>query len=149
MALEFSLVLETPCTPLALLTTIAHDTGLTWSDDSHLLGQGVWISAIEETARGQALMEELFGFRSTVVVGFRINPKEDYQEGKHTVLRATMVVLKQNVDHAVLLFNGEDIVLQAAGQRLLLNADWGQWPATQLAEVTLPYELRPLPSPLL
>jgi hypothetical protein len=66
------------------------------------------------------------------------------------MLQATIILLEHAQD-AVLLFNGETIVLQRFGGKLVFNSDYhifddDNWLKSRL---TTPFERRSLPSPLL
>jgi hypothetical protein len=60
-----------------------------------------------------------------------------------------MELLRQVSGEALLLFNGERIVLQRLGGQLLLNQEFNPWITSFLPLVTLPYDLKNIPSPLL
>src|SRR3712207_4413623 len=112
MALDYEFEIATDLGPLQALCLLADELGLVWADDSHLLGPALWLSAIEKSALGKAVMEEAFGFRPTLSVGFRLNPNvsdEEYEEGKRTMIRATILLLRHEPGDAVLLFNGENV----------------------------------------
>lgn len=97
------------------------------------------------------MIEEAFHFSPDLGVAFRLNPNSaDYVEGRRVLLRVAMLLLEHSRD-AVLLFNGEYIVLQRLGGQLVLNADYGDWAdGFKLEpEIRLPHEIRSLPSPLL
>lgn len=150
MASEYSLVISTDLAPIRALHIVSKGLGLKWEDsNTYLVGLGVLVGATSQGGLGQSVIEEAFGFRPDISVLFRINPKEDHEKGRHTLLRATMELLRQIPGDAVLLFNGENIILQRIEGQLVLNEEWGNWTASQLTEVTLPYELCNLPSPLL
>lgn len=102
------------------------------------------------------IMEEGFGFMPTLAVIFRLRRAHvsyaDYDEAEHLKYRAVMLLLQQSPGDAVFLFNGEEIVLQRLKGQLTLNMDWGQWDSANfdyLNEITLPHDIRNLPSPLL
>lgn len=149
MALEFSLEAAMDVEPNHALHLIADTIGVSWADQDHLSGLGVRISAINGTDLRKLVIADAFQFVPSLSVGFRVQPKENYQEGKHTVLRAVMVLLDHFSGDAVLLFNGEDVVLQRLNSSLVINNYWSQWSTAQLAEIDQPYELRTLISPLL
>ncbi len=149
MALEFDLSISTEFEPMQTLQILSQRLGLERDSNMNLLAAGVSVSAITKSALGQSVIEDGFGFRPNIAVCFRIYPNEDYEQGKVTLLRATVELLSQVRGDAVLLFNGEEIVLQRIEENLLLNQDKSIWSPLQLSKITLPYELRSLPSPLL
>jgi hypothetical protein len=151
MALDYSLELSTHLKPTQALDLLAERLGLQQSDEAHLGGPGIWISAIRQTQLGRSIIEEGFHFSPDLSVGFRLDPNSfDYEKGKRLMLQSTLLLLEQAGKDGVLLFNGENIVLQRMGGKLLLNEDWSWTDESRLEEeITLPYERRPLPSPLL
>jgi hypothetical protein len=65
------------------------------------------------------------------------------------MFEATMLLLEHARD-AVLLFNYEIIVFQRLGGQLTINSDYPMWDEDWLrSNLALPFECRPLPSPLL
>jgi hypothetical protein len=60
--------------------------------------------------------------------------------------RAIAVLLGQSDGDAVLVFNGEITKLQRIGGELAIDS---KWDLSVLDEMTLPYQMRPLVSPLL
>lgn len=150
MATEFSLELSTDLKPARALRLMADRLGLEWGDEEHLLGPALWVSAVEATPGwSTAEVEEAFHFRPTLSVGFRLDPNsDDYEESYHLLLRAVLLLLEHGRD-AVLLFNGETIVLQRLAGQLVLNADYRVWKEGYRleGEVHLPHEVRSLPPP--
>ncbi|PTL85469.1 SitI3 family protein [Vitiosangium sp. GDMCC 1.1324] len=150
MAITYSLELATDMTSAQALRLIAEHFGFKWSDDNHLSGPSVSISAIEMTGSWREIMEEGFHFSPELSVGFRISNLGNHEEGTRFMLRATMLLLDRSRD-GVLLCNGERIILQRLGGQLVLNEDEGCWTdGFRLEnEIQLPHEKRSLPSPLL
>ena len=111
------------------------------------------MGAMQESDRGQAFMQSEFGFAPTVDVWFRINSRQDEEMGKQTLLRAVALLLDRFPGDAVLLFNGEHVVLQRLGGSLSFNNNFSKllsyWPKSELAVESLSYEWRSLTSPLL
>jgi hypothetical protein len=151
MGLENSLKFETDMAPMQALRLLVDQFGFSWGDESHLIGPALWIWAVGLDEESRSLFEEDFHFKPTMLVGFRLNPNSSgYVEGCRIVLRASLFLLERGRD-GVLLLNGEHIVFQRIGGELTLNADRGNWTdGLRLAnEIAVPYEIRPLPSPLL
>ncbi len=152
MATEYSLELATELKPTQVLQLLADELTFEWADATHLLGPGLWVSVIEKGEVGQEIIEESFGFRPTIVVGFRLQPEtsEDEKAARQMLLRATMFLLRKAPGDAILLLNGEHTRLQRMDGHLVLNSEWGELASYSLfSEVTLPYKMRNLPSPLL
>lgn len=94
--------------------------------------------------------EEGFGFQPDVEFYFRMAKEADERrEGYRTMLGVVLGLLQQEAGQAVLLFNGEIILLQRLDGDLTLNLDWQTWQKEGLDQVTLPYQMQSLPSPLL
>lgn len=150
MALDYFLSIATRLEPRQALQIINDELHLKWVEGTHLLGPGVVLSAIYESALSKSIIEEDFAFRPTVSIGFRLLPNSDeYEEGKHVLLRATMILLNHEEGDAVLLFNGDKVLLQRLKGQLIANKDWFRYSDDpQLSELKPPYELRSLSLPL-
>jgi hypothetical protein len=156
MALEYDLYLTASTKPRQALESLAdHVDGLAWSEDnSWLFNEVVTITASESHSRTRSLFAETFHFTPTLGVGFRFaydtDYDADYARFKQIMFQSTMLLLEHAQD-AVLLFNGETIVLQRFGGKLVFNSDYNifdddDWLKSKLS---LPFERRSLPSPLM
>jgi len=149
MALSYELEMKTEISPIQALCIIADKCGLEWQQDT-LRGPGILVKADTLDDLEQSVTYAAFGFRPTLAVGFRIDPNQDYELGMGTVLRSTTILLQQVVGDAVLLFDYEIVVATRIGNQLAFNKhEWDMSIASLLPEMTAPYELRDLPSPLL
>lgn len=161
MALSYRLHLATELKPLQALNIAFTGSNLEWasSPDARLFGDGLLMGAyLEDDDDDRSMIEEAFGFIPTLSVWFRFTYSEDYGKSINTIFQVTMKLLSQEVSgDAVLLSNGEDIILQRLKGQLLLNDESKlvingksqPWITLFLSEITLPYQLRSLPSPLL
>lgn len=124
--MEFGYETATELKPGDILELLSRARYLSWNNDhSLLLASALTISAIHEPPLGQAVIEDAFGFRPTVVVGFRVESNvsdASYQEAYQTLVRATVVLLHHDQGDAVLLFNREYILLHRLAGHLILNA---------------------------
>ena len=151
MALEYDLHLTTSMKPRQALELLAGQiAGLDWGDDhSFLFDPTVTMTATTSRTYTQSLFADTFRFAPTLGIGFRYVWESDYDRFRQLMLQATMLLLEHARD-AVLLFNGEIIVLQRLGGQLAFNSDYHMWDDEWLkSRLILPYERRPLPSPLL
>jgi len=124
---------------------------LTWNGkiSDYLLGSTIEIDISEPLKVWQETITKGFGFTPTLSVGFRFKTNTDFDAFSEIMNRATTLLLEHARD-AVLLFNYEIIVLQRIGGKLVFNADYQMWDDDWLeGRLTLPFERRPLPSPLL
>jgi hypothetical protein len=124
---------------------------LTWSQESRwLFDATTTISVIEVPTLGKQVIEEGFHFVPTISVGFRLDHEGDRERFREVLLQATLLLLEHAQD-AVLLFNGERVILQYLGGKLAFDADAGLWRDVDWLKrkVQTPFELRSLPSPYL
>jgi hypothetical protein len=149
MALEYDLHLATSMKPAQALEKLAGRlTGLERSEDRFFLfDTSVSICAIERTSES---LKAAFHFNPTILVGFRRLFDADWDRFRQVLLDATLLLMDEAQD-AVLLFNGERIEIQRFGGQLAFNAESGYWQDKDWLEsrLPLPFEHRPLPSPLL
>ncbi|MCY1082707.1 SitI3 family protein [Archangium lansingense] len=151
MGLDYSLKLATDMKRIQALGLLAERIPeLQWSEEhTSLYAPDIIITVVEMDGMGQSIIEEGFGFRPSVSVGFRYPSNRDYENFAKTMLRGALPLLEQGRD-GVLLFNGEIIVLQRIGGRLVFNADYRLYRDERWLtdNVPVPFERRPLPSPL-
>jgi hypothetical protein len=151
MALEYDLHLTTSMKPIQALEIMARQiAGLARSeDDSSLVDVTVTITATETRALTRSIIEEAFHFVPTLRVGFRFVNNADHDRASQIMLQATLLLLEHAQD-AVLLFNGEIIVLHRLGGKLVFNSEHEIWDDDWLKNrLTISFEQRPLSSPLL
>ncbi len=120
-------------------------------DEKHLMGPALSIDAQEPGHHWQSLIQECFRFQTQLSVGFSLYPNDEgYEDGRRVLVHAVSLLLEQ-AQEAVLLFNGEYVVLQKLEQQVVLNAEYGWW-SDEIGlerEFLLSHEKRPLPQPLL
>lgn len=149
MSLEYDLRIATNLQPNQTLELLAKQLNFEWEKNQTLYSPGIVISAIAENENRQTFMQSLFGFTPTVNIWFWLDSNQDYEQGKHSLLLATTTLLNNLSGDAVLLFNGESIVLEKIAGALIFNKDLATWSETQLAELKQPFYIESLPSPLL
>ncbi|WNG41283.1 hypothetical protein F0U61_52015 [Archangium violaceum] len=152
MALDYDLDLSTHLKPTQALEKLAgHLAGLAWSEDkSCLFNTDVTISANMPREGWRRIIERGFQFIPTLSVGFRRASDANWDKFRRLLLEAALLLLEDTQD-AVLLFNGENIVLQQLGGKLIFNADSSYWADENWlkSRLTVPFERRSLQSPLL
>jgi hypothetical protein len=154
MALEYELQLSTSLNPTRALEMLSrHLSGLalTWNgkNSDYLLGPTIEIDVSEPFRSRQETIRDGFRFIPTLEVGFRFKNNTDHDISKHIMFQATMLLLEQAQD-AVLLFNYERTVLRRIDGQLSFNSDYHMWDEEWLkGKLTIPFEYRALPSPLL
>jgi len=149
MALEYDLHLSTSMKPAQALEKLAGQiAGLNWSEDRFFLfDTTVSICAIESRSES---IKDAFHLNPTILVGFRRLFDADWDRFRQVLLDASLLLLDESQD-AVLLFNGERMELQRLGGQLAFNSESGYWRDKEWLEsrLTRPFDWRPLPSPLL
>ena len=148
MSAEYQLYLATIIEPLEALQIVSQGFELEWVDEPNgpcLFGSGMLLGA-NHGIEFQSIIEEEFGFVPNITIWFRLNWDADFAKADQIMIRVTIELLRQSSEDAVLLFNYDSIVLQRLGGNLLLNDAFNPWITDLLPEVTLPYEIRNLPS---
>ena len=152
MALEYDLYLESGMTPRQAFEMLSNRiVGIAPSEDGFwLVNETATMTVAEVLASRRDVIGEAFRFLPAVRVGFRYVWDSDYDRFKEMMLQATLLLLEHAQD-AVLLFNGEIIVLQRFGGRLVLNSEYHIWDDDDWlkSRFALPFERRSLPSPLM
>lgn len=152
MAFDYDLEMTTELTPTQALHLLVTELDLEWGDDTHLKGMGLSTTALCTWDSRRAIIEQDFGFRPTLHVGFRpsgFDPEGEDRESYAMLAQAVAVLLRYSPCNAVLLCNSENVLLQRLSGKLVLNEGWGDWLRPQLDAAGLTYELRPLRSPAL
>ncbi|MFB2737116.1 SitI3 family protein [Umezakia ovalisporum] len=149
MALSYGLELETDLSPKQVLQILAQKLDLKWQQET-LHGSGVMINSHIEDADDQLLFAEKFAYQPSVLVGFRVNPNQDFEQGMRTMIRSCMDLLTQIKGNAVLLFNYETLVFQRINHELIFNQEMCEpWIQAEMTNLNLPYKLQSLVSPFL
>ena len=152
MGLDYSLMLSTCLERARALGLIAeHIQGLQWGEENaFLFGTDIIVTVIEPDVEAQSIVEEGFGFRPSLSVGFRFPSNHDNERFAQAMLRGALLLLEHGGD-GVLLFNGEIIVLRRIGEQLVFNADYKPYGDERWlkGKVSVPFERWSIPSPFL
>jgi len=158
MGLDYDLNLATSMDEKQVLETlVGRIPGLEWGNDkSFLVDPIATITPMVLHASSRRLYEDAFHFVPTLGVEFRFmsyadsdaDHDADYDRFRQNMLQATLLLLEHARD-AVLLFNGETIVLQRFGGKLVFNSDYHIFEGDDWlrGRLSFPFERRPLPSP--
>jgi hypothetical protein len=92
------------------------------------------------------MIEEEFGFTPTVCISFHRDNETDPVTVRTNLLRGCIALLEGNNDDAVLLLNGEVVILLRRNGRLVLNTVEGFWTDAELAVIPTPIEFESIPS---
>jgi hypothetical protein len=150
MALDYDLFLSTRMKPAQALEKLAGQLpGLDWSEDRFFLFDTT-VSICATESMSEESIKDAFHFTPTLTVGFRRSHDADWDGFRQVLLDACLLLLDEAED-ALLLFNGERIELERFGGQLVFNAESGYWrdESWLKSRLTIPFECRPLPSPLL
>jgi hypothetical protein len=154
MAIEYELQLSTNLKPIRALELLSRSIGgltLTWNgkNSDYLLGPTIEIDVSEPFRSRQETIRDMYRFVPTLEVGFRFKNNTDHDTSSQIMFQATMLLLEHAQD-VVLLFNYERTVLQRLNGQLAFNSGYHMWDEEWLkSRLTIPFEHRPLPSPLL
>ena len=147
MALEYTLESSTKMTPTQAMDLLASShEGLAWGEERFVLyNPTITICATQSLLMTRKVIERGFRFVPDLSVEFRFVSNSDYECFRKTMLLATMLLLA-HVQDSVLLFNGEIIVLQRFGGKLVFNSDYHIWDDDDWlkSRLSLPFERRPL-----
>jgi hypothetical protein len=115
--------------------------------------EGLMVTAYRVVPGEEASAADLFGFTHRVTATFRFsNTAAPHVRDTNVVLmvQAVLRFLDRYPGSGVLLFNGEEVVLQRLDDTVELSSDWEEWTdVSQLSHLIGRYDRRPLPQPLL
>jgi hypothetical protein len=122
--------------------------GLAWSEDKFFLFDAT-VSICAAESGTESAIKPAFHFTPTLTVSFRRAHDADWDGFRRVLLDASLLLLNESQD-ALLLFNGERIEFQRFGGQLVFNAESAYWRDKDWlkSRLSLPFEWRPLPSPL-
>lgn len=153
MATEYVLYGSADLTPEEMRLFLAGVLGAAVAEDGMVHRPGLQVTAYRAEPGEEAYAASLFGFTHRVTATFRFSNRSTEEETEHnTALMAAAVLefLDRYAGFGVLLFNGEEVVLQKLDGRLALNSDWEDWSASpEMNALIGEREFRALPQPLL
>jgi hypothetical protein len=97
-------------------------------------------------------IERLFQVKPSMKMIFRIDESMAVKDGLAGIISMLQIVsaaLAMERGNALCLARNHEIILHRKLGELLLNSDMNFWIPIHLLQIRLPYELRPLPTPLL
>jgi hypothetical protein len=144
MALEYKLALQEPEDETAVVGRLASVDGFVRGGDG-IQAPDLFVSIRKPSDLTLEVIEDEFDFVPYVQVRFRLDGNGDTDTARMRIARACVTLLRFGAGDAVLLFNGERVVLLRKNGQLVLNRDLGFWTDERLALVTLPYRLDSIP----
>lgn len=131
-----------------LRSKAAATLGATLSPDGSMFRDGLWVNAYRVGAADVAKAADLFGFEHRVTITFRFSSLRPDSEEHNTALMVGVVLALSGTD-GVLLFNGEEAVMQASGGEVVFAAGWEDWDEPEVAALVRNHRVAPLAQPLL
>jgi hypothetical protein len=148
MALEYTYYGAADLDTDSLRSVVAAALGATLSADGSMFREGLWVNAYRVEATDVATAPRLFGFEHRVTITFRFSSRHREAEMHNTALMVGVVLRLSDAD-GVLLFNGEEAVIQASGGEVIFAADWEDWEEPEVAALTRGHRVATLEQPLL
>jgi hypothetical protein len=154
MAIEYDWYGDAGIDSDALRAFIATATGGHQNAEGTVFVTGMYVMASHtagEDERNPAIA--LFGFEDRFSATFRLSPQIDDETTAHVeaLMAHTLIAFATQVGgHGVLLFNGEDNVLQYGDGEVTFGAEWDEWAENpETAPLLTRFPSRVLPQPLL
>ncbi|PRQ02634.1 SitI3 family protein [Enhygromyxa salina] len=147
MAIEYTLYIDTECALPRLRESVCacirdesdmSPTGTLTFSGEKLLGT---VSAVNEVTR--QFVSEDFSFNARARVTFRLD-KFALADSQDSLVRCVAAVLAADPSDAILLFNGETVVLRRRGSDLVLREGFGPWTSARLQPLGRSYRIGPI-----
>lgn len=133
----------------SLRSRVAAALDATLSPDGSMFWDGLWVVAYRVEPGEEATAPGLFGFSHRVTVLFRYSSTRRGLEDHNTALMVGAVLSLADAD-GVLLFNGEEAVVQIAGGEVTFAAGWEDWDdMPEVAALRSEHRVTSLSQPLL
>jgi len=160
MAVEYRLYSAADLSGDALASFMADALGGTVIDDSpdhgglrRVVRDGLDVTAYRVIPGDEAYAAGVFNFPHRITAAFRFSNRASEQVRAVNVVlmvRAVLSLFDAYPGDGVLLFNGEEVVLQKLSGQVSLNSDWEEWAdIPELRPLGEGRDIRPLPQPLL
>ena len=153
MALEYTFYGAADATSEELRSLIAAAVGGSVTPDGTILREGMHVTAARVGSDDAHSTTRLFGFDHRVTAIFRFANLSTTGISEHNsvlMVAAVLAVFDTYPALGVLLFNGEEAVLQRFEDGVVFNCDWEDWSEVdEMAPLLAGHQVRPLPQPLL
>jgi hypothetical protein len=148
MAIEYTYYGAADLDTDGLRSLVASALGARLSPDGSMFRDGLWVNAYRVEPAETATAPRLFGFEHRVTVTFRFSSVHPELEQHNTALMVGVVLALSGAD-GVLLFNGEEAVVQTSGGVVTFAAGWEDWDEPEVAALMSDHRVAPLAQPLL
>ena len=153
MAREYTFYGAADTTSEHFRSVIAGAVGGSAGADGTIFVDGMYISAFSVDSAEKHSITRLFGFEHRVTAIFRFDNMSTPSIAEHnTVLMAIAVlaVFDAYAKPGVLLFNGEEAILQRLDDGVVFDAEWEEWAEIpDVGALMAAHSKRRLPQPLL
>lgn len=126
MALEYTATLGGEVQPEEVLDWFSSVAGLK-RDKEKIIAADMEILIYETVGLASLVIEDEFDFPPSLSISFRLNKFGDPVSMRKQIVRAVSALLQNTYEDAVLLFNGQTVILQRINGRLALNHVEGFW----------------------
>lgn len=152
MALEYTCYSAADLGTDELRSLLATAVGGVLTADGTVVREGLSVDAWRETPGEEASAPHLFGFVHRITVLFRLwnNMRPEVEEHNTALMIvAVLRILDRREADSVLLFNGEEAVLQAVDGDVVFDAEREEWEFPETAALLKGRRVERLPQPLL
>ncbi|GAA1817489.1 hypothetical protein HC028_21095 [Planosporangium flavigriseum] len=153
MAMEYRLYGAADMTTEEIFSFMADAIDGSVSPEGFAQREGMTVTAYRVDSGEEASAAGLFGFPHHVTATFRFSntaPSQVRERNTALMIEAVLRFFDRYPGDGVLLFNGEEVVLQRLAGDLALDRDWEDWTDVPgMSEVIAGREQRLLPQPLL
>ncbi|WNG25653.1 hypothetical protein F0U62_17750 [Cystobacter fuscus] len=108
-------------------------------------GAGFFASANPTSEMERMILKEGLDIEPSLNVHFTLDKFSDMSQAVTSMLQGVLAVLRQVSGDAVLLFNGDTVVLLRRGGHLYLDSRTGIWKMDRLKMVDMEYALKDFP----
>lgn len=109
-------------------------------DGQRVIAPSLQIDLNEPGPLESMTISEEFGFKPKTSITFRLDKEAEPEAARARLIRGCFALLGHSNDDAVLLFNGETVILLRRHGRLVLATVEGFWTQEVLAQVPVAYE---------
>jgi hypothetical protein len=129
MALEYTYYSAARLTTVELRSLVASWLAGSLMPDGEIVREGLRAFAHGTEADEEAAAPALFGFSHGVAVRFRFAAnREDLREHNTALMVGVVLAIADRTRaDSVLLFNGEEAILQVTGGEVIFSDDWEDW----------------------
>jgi hypothetical protein len=129
MAIEYTYYSAADLSTEELRSMVAAALSGALTDDGAVVREGLSASASRVNPGDEATAPRLFGFTHRVTVRFRFSGTRPELEENNTALMigAVLALVDRTGTDSVLLFNGEEAILQSVGGDVVFAGDWEAW----------------------